>query len=184
MQQFNFKYMSKIITTNNYEMWNAYKELMWNALRSLGFHNQEEDFLLLGKVKNAGWEEQKELEKELTPFNEQWANIDLDVIKVGGYYKKFSNKLEDYNASTDYYHIIEVNKEEDRVYLKKYSLQKHSVWTNIYDKDSEWARNFALKIISNQMIEITEDEYNEIVTLYNVLNDKFYGSRKDTGDSK
>ena len=176
--------MSKIITVNNYEMWNTYKPLMWDALRTVGYYDETMDSLLLSQVKDAGWEEQRELEKELSPFNEQWANIDLGVIKVGGYYKKFEAKLEDYNGATSYYHILDIDKENDRVYLKKYSLQKHSVWTNVYDKDCEWARNFALKIISNQMIEITEAEYNEIITLYNVLDDKYYGSRKHSSDGK
>ena len=177
--------MNDKMTFKNREKWVGYAEHLRETNYALNNLNREDGTtgLLLNSVKFT--DEMIEIEKKANPLSEIWANVDLNIVKIGGYYKHVKKSRSfSYDDKTEYYHVLcDSEKENGFVECETITISEHGVYTRIDGDEHYWPerifkRTFAIRIIDKQYIECTEDEFNKAKETCSNIKTTYNDSRK------
>lgn len=177
--------MNDRMTFKNREKWVNYAQhlretnyALSNIQSELGFNE-----LLLNQVKFT--DEMLEIEKKSNPLDEMWANVDLSIVKIGGYYKHVhKSRSFSYDDKTEYYHVLgDSEKEKDFVECESITISKNGVYTKLQGDEYYWPeriykRTFAIRIIDKFYVECTEDEFNKAKETCKNIKTTYDDSRK------
>ena len=177
--------MNDRMTFKNREKWVGYAEHLRQtnyAIQNLQLIKGSEK-LLLKSVKST--DEMIEIEKKADPLNELWNNVDLSIVKIGGFYKRVQKSRSfSFQDKTEYYHVLcDSEKEDGFVECETITLSNNGIYARLEDEEDFWAdrifkKTFAIDILDKRCIECSEEEFNMAKDMYINLKKTYHDSRK------